>query len=140
MRVTAEQKAITRRRILDVAVKLFRSNGYEATTTRDIAVAAEIATGTLFNYFPTKEAIVGSLVEALWCGRAQSHTCSATGTSSKGRDSRLYKHLSIWPDRSKRPLQLFARLNRYSFFCYKLNYANHCPLQSQERFGGRSRG
>jgi len=64
MRITAEKKAITRQRILDVAAKLFRTDGYDATTTRDIAVDAEIAVGTLFNYFPTKEAIVGSLVEA----------------------------------------------------------------------------
>ena len=64
MRITSEQKATTRQRILEIAAKLFRTNGYDATTTRDIAVAAEIATGTLFNYFPTKEAIVSSLVEA----------------------------------------------------------------------------
>ena len=65
MRITAEQKATTRQRILDVAAKLFRTRGYDATTTRDIAVAAEIAAGTLFNYFPTKEAIVSSLVDAV---------------------------------------------------------------------------
>ncbi len=64
MRITAEQKATTRQRILDVAAKLFRSRGYDATTTRDIAAAAKIAAGTLFNYFPTKEAIVSSLVDA----------------------------------------------------------------------------
>ncbi|MDA1053942.1 MAG: TetR/AcrR family transcriptional regulator [Planctomycetota bacterium] len=64
MRITAEKKAATRERILDVATELFRSNGYDATTTRDIAVAAEIATGTLFNYFSTKEAIVGALADA----------------------------------------------------------------------------
>jgi len=68
MRITAEKKATTRQRILDVAAKLFRTKGYDATTTRDIAVAAEIATGTLFNYFPSKEAIVGSLVEAVLAG------------------------------------------------------------------------
>lgn len=63
MRITAKQKANTRQRILIVAAKLFRTNGYDNTTTRDIAVDAKIATGTLFNYFPTKEAIVSSLVE-----------------------------------------------------------------------------
>ncbi len=61
MRVTAETKAATRKRILDVARRLFAENGFETTTTRDIAVAAEIATGTLFNYFPAKEAIVACL-------------------------------------------------------------------------------
>ena len=64
MRITAEKKAATRKRILDIATELFRTNGYGATTTRDIAVAAEIATGTLFNYFSTKDAIVGALVDA----------------------------------------------------------------------------
>ncbi len=62
MRVTAEAKESTRRKILDAAQELFRSTGFEATTTRDIARAAGIATGTLFNYFPTKEAIVTTLV------------------------------------------------------------------------------
>jgi AcrR family transcriptional regulator len=66
MRVTAQTKAATRRRILDTARRLFAEHGYDATATRDIARAAGIASGTLFNYFPTKEAIVACLArEAL---------------------------------------------------------------------------
>ena len=61
MRVTAETKAATRRTILDAARRLFAENGFETTTTRDIARAARIASGTLFNYFPTKEGIVACL-------------------------------------------------------------------------------
>src|SRR5258708_4373297 len=61
MRVTAETKAATRQRILEAARQLFASNGFEAATTRDLADAAGIASGTLFNYFPTKEAILASL-------------------------------------------------------------------------------
>jgi AcrR family transcriptional regulator len=63
MRITAEEKKLTRQRILDSATNLFRTRGYEPTTTRDIADGAEIATGTLFNYFPTKEAIIAVLTE-----------------------------------------------------------------------------
>jgi AcrR family transcriptional regulator len=66
MRVTAAAKEATRERILDAALELFRRQGFEATTTRDIAQAAEIATGTLFNYFDTKESLLASLAgEAL---------------------------------------------------------------------------
>src|SRR5689334_11985580 len=61
MRVTAQTKSATRKRILQAARRPFADNGYDATTTRDIAHAAQIASGTLFNYFPTKEAIVASL-------------------------------------------------------------------------------
>jgi AcrR family transcriptional regulator len=62
MRVTAETRLATRKRILDVAQQLFAAKGFESTTTRDIAREAEIGAGTLFNYFPSKEAVVASLV------------------------------------------------------------------------------
>ena len=62
MRVTAQTKAATRQKILDAARRLFAGDGFEATTTRDIARAADIASGTLFNYFPTKEALASTLV------------------------------------------------------------------------------
>jgi AcrR family transcriptional regulator len=66
VRVTAEAKVATRRRILEAARALFSEAGFEAATTRDIAAAAGIATGTLFNYFPSKEAIAMAMVaEAL---------------------------------------------------------------------------
>jgi AcrR family transcriptional regulator len=61
MRITAAEKDATRQRIVQSAVGLFRSQGFDKTTTRDIARAAQIATGTLFNYFETKEAIVTAL-------------------------------------------------------------------------------
>src|SRR6266581_2452736 len=61
MRVTLQTKSATRQRILQAARRLFADNGFDSTTTRDIAIAAQIATGTLFNYFPTKEDVLASL-------------------------------------------------------------------------------
>lgn len=77
MRVNAETKTATRQRILDVAKRQFAQRGFDATTTRDIAKAAEIAVGTLFNYFPTKESIVDCLVRDA-CVRA----AEASGVAS----------------------------------------------------------
>ena len=66
MRITAEARTATRERIIKVAARLFKTDGWENTTTRGIATAAGIATGTLFNYFDSKEAIVAALIsEAL---------------------------------------------------------------------------
>ncbi len=66
MRITVAEKHATRRRIVETARELFRTRGFDATTTRDIARAAEIAAGTLFNYFDSKEAVVVALAaEAL---------------------------------------------------------------------------
>jgi AcrR family transcriptional regulator len=64
MRVTAQIKQQTRQRILDAARVLFRTGGYDVTTTRQIAERARVGLATLFNYFPTKEAIVATLVNA----------------------------------------------------------------------------
>ncbi len=66
MRVSAQTKNATKARILAATGRLLAERGYDATTTRDIARAAQIATGTLFNYFPSKEAVVAGLAaEAL---------------------------------------------------------------------------
>jgi AcrR family transcriptional regulator len=63
MRISADAKLATRDRILAAAAKLFAKDGWEGTTTRDIAGAADVATGTLFNYFSSKEAVVAALLE-----------------------------------------------------------------------------
>jgi AcrR family transcriptional regulator len=62
MRVTAEVKVQTKERIVDAARELFDRNGFEQTTTRDIARATGLAVGTLFNYFPSKEALAMSII------------------------------------------------------------------------------
>lgn len=65
MRITAEEKLATRKRILSAARQLFRTKGFHAATTRDIAKEVGIATGTMFNYFASKEAIVLELAATL---------------------------------------------------------------------------
>ena len=62
MRITTEAKSATRERILAASAKLFARNGWDGATTREIAVASGIATGTLFNYFQSKEAVVAALM------------------------------------------------------------------------------
>jgi len=57
------QKAERRRRIFTAAVELFQEKGYAATTVEEIAAAADIAKGTFFNYFPTKQAVLLHLNE-----------------------------------------------------------------------------
>jgi len=52
------KKARTRAAIQEHALQLFREHGYEATTTEQIAEAAEISPSTFFRYFPTKEDVL----------------------------------------------------------------------------------
>ncbi|TCC52160.1 TetR family transcriptional regulator [Kribbella pittospori] len=50
----------TRARIVDVALDLFERDGYEATTTAQIAAAAGVTPMTFFRHFSTKAAVVVS--------------------------------------------------------------------------------
>jgi len=69
MRISEKSKQENRQRILEKAAELFVGKGFEEITTRDIAVAAGIAAGTMFNYFPSKETLAMTMVnEALRFG------------------------------------------------------------------------
>jgi len=56
----------TRTRILKSALRLFARQGYDGTTTRDLAEAAKVAEGTLFRHFPNKKAILVELATQGW--------------------------------------------------------------------------
>jgi AcrR family transcriptional regulator len=45
-------------RILDAALELFRQEGFDKATMRDIAERAGVATGAAYYYYPSKDAIV----------------------------------------------------------------------------------
>ena len=52
------KKAKTHAAIQEEALRLFREQGYDATTVEQIAEAAEVSPSTFFRYFPTKEDVV----------------------------------------------------------------------------------
>lgn len=51
--------------ILEAAATLFADKGFHQTTIRDIATAAGVADGTIYNYFENKHAILIALFEQL---------------------------------------------------------------------------
>lgn len=55
---TKPKSDVTRARIRESALQLFRERGFEATTMREIAASAGVATGAAYYYFPSKDAIV----------------------------------------------------------------------------------
>ena len=54
----------TRRKVFETAMQLFRERGFDETTMRDISREAELALGTAYYHFPSKEAIIGAYYEA----------------------------------------------------------------------------
>jgi AcrR family transcriptional regulator len=54
-----------RKELLDKCFDLFAERGYATLTTRQIAQALGVSTGTLYYYFPSKEELFAQLIENL---------------------------------------------------------------------------
>lgn len=61
----------TRQKILDAALLLFVEKGYDKATMRQIAAQADMAPGSIYHHFPTKEHIVQAFYDVLHEEHAQ---------------------------------------------------------------------
>ena len=55
-----------RERILETAGRMLLETGYQALTVRAVATECGVAVGTVYNYFPSKELLVASLMLEDW--------------------------------------------------------------------------
>ena len=53
-------------RIVDAAQRILAEDGYAALSTNRVAAMAEVSPGSLYQYFPDKQAIVDRLIERSW--------------------------------------------------------------------------
>jgi AcrR family transcriptional regulator len=60
-----ERSRATVEAILEAAAHILVEHGFEDTTTRQVAERAGVSIGTLYQYFPSKEALITALVERL---------------------------------------------------------------------------
>src|SRR5215213_4717453 len=57
--------ALRRSQILDAATKVFAQRGFHRTTIRDVAKAAGVADGTIYNYFENKTALLLGILDRM---------------------------------------------------------------------------
>ena len=60
--------------IINAAIIEFRQSGYEATSMDRLAASAGVSKRTVYNHFPSKEALFAQIIQQLWelSGRARS--------------------------------------------------------------------
>lgn len=64
MNVLKKKKKARKEKILKTALELFNERGFEEVKIRDIAARAELAVGTLYNYFSSKDHLILSILES----------------------------------------------------------------------------
>ena len=98
----ARRIAARREQILEAAAAVFSDKGYERATTRDIADAADVSEGTLYNYFASKQdlllAVAGAFADEVIAGIASIRADDIAGMMTAlmtqrfrgGRERRLF--------------------------------------------------
>ena len=66
-----DHRAEQRRRILGAAIACFSRDGFHGTSMQQICAEAGMSPGALYRYFPSKEAIIGAIVEGEGAERAR---------------------------------------------------------------------
>ena len=85
------KKQRTAETIRHAATELFLAQGYDGTTTEQIAEAADVSVSTFFRYFPTKESVLlrtADGAEVVRRGLERAPRASRCGRRSAGRCSR----------------------------------------------------
>ncbi|MEE1943191.1 TetR/AcrR family transcriptional regulator [Streptomyces sp. TRM 70361] len=75
--------------ILEAAAQLFQRHGYQATTTNKVAERAGVSVGSLYQYFPNKDALLTAL--------AQQHLRDATAEVRRLLDRAAERELPLGP-------------------------------------------
>jgi AcrR family transcriptional regulator len=84
-----QQKAETAQRIFEAALRLFREQGYGATTVEQIVQAAGVAKGTFFTHFPSKDALLDH-IGAVQMGRIAAAIGGDPGFADRPTRARLH--------------------------------------------------
>lgn len=91
------------RAILAAARQIFENKGYEGARVADVSAAIGIAEGTIYTYFPTKNALVRAMLERFWEDiTAEARAAVAGQTSTFARlEALAQSHLALcirnWP-------------------------------------------
>ena len=92
----ARRRAETRERILRVAAARFAAEGVDGARLDEIADDADVARGTLYNYFPTKEALIIAILKPV-LELAERRVQSMAGLGPRrGVDALLALFLELW--------------------------------------------
>lgn len=120
-------------KILDGALACFEASGFHGSTVPEIAQAAGVAVGTLYRYFPTKEALVNALI-ASWQARFEADVLAPVPATATPRAAfRLYWRRMAVFTRAFPAAQRFLDLHDHTAYLDDANRQNGRALLTAMR-------
>ena len=109
----ARSQAARRRRVLDATVRLATSGGWDAVQMRDVAAEAQVALGTVYRYFSSKDRLLlEAMVEQQEALRDDLRRNPASGATAADRVVRVLRRandsLHIYPDATAAMVRAFG--------------------------------
>lgn len=123
------KKEATSRKIIDVSIDLFNQHGLELVTMEQIAETADVAKGTLYNYFSSKEAIINAFLQVTFKDRNE--TLLKQLPQLQNSRSRMEFVFNLLIDGVKKQKQIFE-----AFFVYRMKTViSFQPIAKDEETG-----
>ncbi|MDZ7794343.1 MAG: TetR/AcrR family transcriptional regulator [Spirochaetia bacterium] len=91
------KKQRRRDRIYDAAIALLSEKGFNSTHMRDISKRAELAVGTLYNYYASKSELYMEIMEEKWKEISYTHTRRIVRLVCKEEDLFTILKGILWP-------------------------------------------
>ena len=103
-------------KILKNAAALFGERGYEAVSLEDVAARLDVTKGSLYYYFPSKDALSKAAIETLgseWTVRLESLPAAQEGSAGDQLRALIREHISITVTEYPGALGLFLMPNTW---------------------------
>ena len=116
-------------KLIEEAKRQVVENGYSAMTIRSVATACGVGTGTVYNYFPSKDVLVANFMLEDWMICIQAITKGATeATDAKEALRCMYQELLTYKEKYTK---LFSDENAESSYAASSSMQKHDLLRQQ---------
>jgi AcrR family transcriptional regulator len=93
--------------LLEATERVFAQKGFHAATTNQIARVAGVSIGTLYHYFPTKEALVSAVVHRMWEGELTAVMAHADAFAEEPLEIAIRRVVKALVDEIGRKIELY---------------------------------
>src|SRR4051812_9053171 len=95
--------------LLAATERVLAQHGYQGATTNRIATTAGVSIGTLYHFFPSKEALIEALVHRMWSGELEALEARASVLTEQPLEDAIRLLVGVMVEMVRTRQDLYAR-------------------------------